>query len=287
MTVPPPESPPAWEDELLPEAAYAAIVAQLRRRRQFDPEAYQECCLRRRVAKRIRASGAADSTAYLERLESDDAELDALLATLTLHVSRFFRDPATFRALEARILPDLCRQARTAGRAELRLWSVGCATGEEAYSLALLVDDLAPAGLQVSILGTDVSEPALSTARAGRYDAARLTEVPPAALARYFARDGAHYRLCRTVQERVHFARHDLLAAAAFPTADLILCRNVLIYFSRAEQERIVARFAAALPAGGALVLGGSEQLAASPGLFRAELPDERIYRRTAAAVEG
>ena len=96
---------------------------------------------------------------------------------------------------------------------------------------------------------------------------------------------GGTYRLSRAVRERVSFARHDLLAAAPFPAADLILCRNVLIYFTRAEQARVVARFAAVLPTNGVLVLGGTETLPIDPGLFQADLPEARIYRRTAAAV--
>jgi chemotaxis protein methyltransferase CheR len=286
MTAPPPETLPGWGDESLSDAAYAAIVDQLRTHRQFAPEAYQERCLRRRIARRIHSSGAGDSAAYLARLSGDDAELDALLAALSLHVSQFFRNPGTFRILEAQILPDLCQRARANGRDELQLWSVGCAGGEEAYSLALLVDELAPPGLAVSILATDVSTSALAIARAGRYDPARLTAVPATVLARYFSREDGGYQLCRALRERVTFARHDLLTATPFPAADLILCRNVLIYFNRAEQTRVIARFAAARRAGGVLVLGSTETLPANPGLSLAELPGERIYRRTAVAVD-
>jgi chemotaxis protein methyltransferase CheR len=285
MTIPPPEMVPGWDNESLPDAVYTAIIDQLRSRRQFEPEAYQERCLRRRIAKHLRSSSAGDDAGYLARLQDDDAQLDALLAALSLHVSQFFRDPGTFRTLEAQILPDLCRRARAAGRAELQLWSVGCAGGEEAYSLALLVDELAPAGLTVSILGTDVSAPALASARAGCYPPTRLTAVPAPVLDRYFTREDGGFRLSRAVRDRVSFARHDLLAATAFPAADLILCRNVLIYFSRAEQARVIERFAAALPAGGVLVLGGTETLPVNPDLFQVELPGERIYRRTATAV--
>jgi chemotaxis protein methyltransferase CheR len=285
MTALPPEMVPGWDDENLSDAAYTAVVDQLRTRRQFVPEAYQERCLRRRIAKHMRSSGAGDSASYLARLQDDDTQLDALLAALSLQVSQFFRDPGIFQTLEAQILPDLCRRTRAAGRTALRLWSVGCAGGEEAYSLALLMDELAPAGLTVSILGTDVSAPALASARAGCYPPARLAAVPATVLDRYFTREGGTYRLSRAVRERVSFARHDLLAAAPFPTADLILCRNVLIYFTRAEQARVVARFAAALPTNGVLVLGGTETLPIDPGLFQADLPEARIYRRTAAAV--
>lgn len=271
----------------LPEAAFDAIIEQLRVRRQFDLGAYKDRCIRRRIAKRLRSSGARDVAAYLERLVGDDDELDALLAALSIHVSQFFRNPDTFQALERQVLPDLCRHARAAGRNALRLWSVGCAGGEEPYSLALLVDELAPAGLDVMILATDVSEPVLDNARSARFELARLAEVPPPVLARYFTEDGTGYRLVERLRAMVRFERHDIMTATEFPAADLILCRNVLIYFTREEQARILARFAAALPEGGALVLGRAETLVGRERrLFRAEFPTERIYRRTAQTAE-
>lgn len=272
--------------EELSDAALGAITTLLRDRRQLDFAAYKDRCVRRRIIKRLRASGARDIDGYLVRLAGDEAELDALLATLSVHVSQFFRNPDTFSALAAQVLPDLCRLARAAGRRELQLWSVGCASGEEAYSLALLVDELAPAGLEVSIVGTDVSASILAAARAGSYGPARLTEVPPAVLARYFIREGSSYRLIERVRAMVRFERHDVLTATAFPAADLILCRNVLIYFTRQEQARILTRFAAALPEGGVLVLGRAETMVGTVRqLFHTELTTERIYRRKAGAT--
>jgi chemotaxis protein methyltransferase CheR len=273
--------------EELPDAAFEAIIEQLRSRRQFDLGAYKDRCIRRRIAKRLRASGAADIDGYLTLLAGDEGELDALLATLSIHVSQFFRNPDTFQALESHVLPDLCRRARAAGRKALRLWSVGCAGGEEPYSLAMLVDELAPAGLDMSILATDISAPVLEAARAARFEPARLAEVPPPVLARYFTEDGGSYLLHERVRAMVRFERHNIMTAAEFPAADLVLCRNVLIYFTREEQARILARFAAALPEGGALVLGRAETLVGQERrLFRAEFPTERIYRRTAQAAD-
>lgn len=268
----------------LPEAAFETIFEQLRSRRQFDVRVYKDRCVRRRIVKRMRTSGAGDVADYLERLAGDDDELDALIATLSIHVSHFFRNPDTFQILEEQVLPDLCRLARAAGREELRLWSVGCASGEEPYSLALLIDELAASGLVVSILATDVSPRVLEEAREAVYEPARLAEVPPAVLSRYFSVEGGRYRLSEKVRAMVRFERHNVMTAREFPVADLILCRNVLIYFTREEQARILARFAAALPEGGALVLGRAETLAGHERrLFRVEFPAERIYRRTAS----
>lgn len=278
---------PLIGDEL-PDAVYEAIIEQLRTRRQLDLGAYKDRCIRRRIAKRLRNSGATDFAGYLALLADDEDELDALLATLSIHVSQFFRNPDTFLALERHVLPDLFRLVRAAGRRELRLWSVGCAGGEEPYSLALLIDELSPAGLKVNILATDVSEPVLENAREALYEPARLAEVPPPVLASYFTAEGERFRLIERVRARVRFEQHNVMISDVFPPADLILCRNVLIYFTREEQARILARFAAALPEGGALVLGRAETLTGVERLlFRTEFPTERIYRRTAAPAPG
>ncbi len=274
--------------EELPDEAFEAIIEQLRVRRQFDLGSYKDRCIRRRIAKRLRASGVDDVAGYLELLAGDDGELDALLATLSIHVSQFFRNPDTFQTLERHVLPDLCRLVRAAGRNQLRLWSVGCAGGEEPYSLALLIDELAPVDLEVTILATDVSEPVLSAAREALFEPARLLEVPLAVRTRYFVTEGERFRLAERVRAMVRFERHNIMTAADYPVADLILCRNVLIYFTREEQARILARFAAALPEGGALVLGRAEALVGPERrLFRTEFPTERIYRRTPATAPG
>jgi chemotaxis protein methyltransferase CheR len=170
---------------------------------------------------------------------------------------------------------------RGAGRTELRLWSAGCAGGEEAYSLALLIAGMAPVGIPASILATDVSEPVLTQARAGLYPPGHLSELPELLRAACFHLEGNQYRLERHIREMVEFCCHDLVAADHYPPADLILCRNVLIYLSHEEQARILARFAAALNEGGVLVLGRTESLPSTDRpLFRAEFPRERIFRR-------
>jgi len=262
------------------DANYAAIRAILLARRGFDLGMYKDRCIKRRIAARIRGLGYSDPLPYLDRLREDEAEVDLLLGALSIHVSQFFRNPSTFFSLERQVLPELIQRVRALGRSELRLWSAGCAGGEEAYSLALLMAELVPVGMRVAILGSDVSEGVLAQARQGLFPPARLTEVPPHLLDRYFRAEGGQYRLADEVRRTVTFQRHDLLAAGDYPPADLILCRNVLIYFSREEQELILARFAAALTPGGVLVLGRAETLLGdNRRIFQAEWPTERIYR--------
>ncbi len=278
-----------WTGEDLSDDELAAITELLRSRRQFDLDQYKDRCIRRRIAKRLRVCKAVSFAAYLKRLEVDRDELDTLLATISIHVSQFFRNLDTFRILEQKIIPDLCKRARLAGRKEVTLWSAGCASGEEPYSLALLVDDLAERDLKFKILATDISEPVLETARYGSYEASRLREIPPVALDKYFrAGETGHYEIVQHIRDNVEFIRHNIMTDSDYPEADLILCRNVMIYFTRAEQERILSRFATALPEDGVLVLGRSETMTGSVrNYYQSEFPVERVYRRTAVPVTG
>ncbi len=275
-----------WTGDDLSDAEFTAIANLLRERRQFDLDQYKDRCIRRRIAKRLRICQVADFASYLSRLEMDRDELDTLLATISIHVSQFFRNPDTYRILEQKILPDLCQRAQAAGRTELTLWSAGCASGEEPYSLAMLVDDLATADLDIHIMATDISKPILETARSGSFDASRLKEVPPAVLEKYFQAENGRYQLIEQVRDKVEFLQHNLMTASNYPAADLILCRNVLIYFTRSEQERILSRFATELPEHGALILGRAETITGSTRqCYQTEFPAERIYRRTAEPV--
>jgi len=272
-----------WNGDDFSAAEYAAIAAILRDRRSFELDQYKDRCVRRRIAKRLRDCRATDFASYLVRLAQDDDEMDALLATISIYVSQFFRNLDTFRILEQEILPDLCRRARDAGRRELTPWSAGCASGEEAYSLALLADDLETDGIRIRILATDINQSILDAARDGLFDASRLQEMPQEVRDRYFRLEGGRYRLLERVRDKVEFLRHNVMTSGNYPAAELILCRNVLIYFTRPEQERILTRFATALPPYGVLVLGRSEAMAGNArDYYQSEFPVERIYRRTA-----
>lgn len=270
-----------WRGDSLSDAEFAAIARLLADQRAFDLHGYKDGCVRRRIVKHIRTSGASCVDTYLRMLHRDPDELDALLASISIHVSRFFRDPETFRILERDILPDLCHRVRAIGRNRLRLWSIGCSSGEEPYSLAMLIDDLQPDGLQVDILGSDLSAEVLQTAAEARYDTTRLREVPQPVLERYFHAEPDRFRLNETIRAMVHFEQHDIMSDTALPPADLILCRYMLIYFSRAEQERILTRLAQALSPFGVLVLGRTEVPSGrTADLFHAEYPREKIFRR-------
>jgi chemotaxis protein methyltransferase CheR len=246
----------------------------------FDLGSYKGGCVKRRIAMRIRACGFPTLGPYLDLLRHDPLEMERLLATLSIHVSHFFRNPSTFTALQQHILPELLHHAGQQNR-PLRIWSAGCAGGEEPYTLALLLADLPLPGQGLSLLGTDISPAVLEQARAGLFESSRLTEIPVAMLQRHFDAEGSKLRLREDIRRMVVFRRHNLLLEEPFPAAELILCRNAMIYFSRPDQEKILARFAAALPEHGFLVLGKAETLI-GPGrsYFQVESAGERIYRR-------
>lgn len=257
------------------------VAEILNRDQNFQLDGYKDHCIRRRIAARVRASGFSSAAEYIAVLGESQEEQKRLLAALSIHVSQFFRNPGVYEAIEQRVLPDLLRSL-CRNEAVLRLWSIGCANGEEPYSLAILCER---AGLRtakrISIVATDVSSEALNRARKGIYPAERMTHIPPAEKRQYFTQEGPSYQLKREVRKKVQFFRHDILADQPFYRAELILCRNLLIYFSREQQQKVIAKLHQALLPGGYLVLGRSETLPTPcRKLFRSVDPAERIYQR-------
>ncbi len=253
----------------------------------IDIGLYKDRCVLRRLGARLRAAGVADLAGYCRRLDADPGEMRRLVKALTVNVSEFFRNPGTFRALAREVLPALMGQKRAADGRSIRVWSAGCATGEEPYSLAITLSDYLGEALReflVVIYATDVDEPSLAAARVGRYRAASLAHVPRHILRRHFETDGGGYRVRPAVRRQVHFRQHDLLAPPPFRRVDLTLCRNVLIYMARPFQERILEALYDALNPGGFLVLGKVEGLA-GPARDRFEVVNlaERIYRKPGA----
>ncbi|MBE0504709.1 MAG: protein-glutamate O-methyltransferase CheR [Desulfuromonadales bacterium] len=236
-------------------------------------EHYNAACIKRRIALRIRELQLPGAVPYLALLRADADEVQRLSALLSLHVSMFYRDPTTFAALRS-LLAE-----RSQARPQ-RWWSAGCAGGEEPYTLAFLADRRPVLGSQVEIVASDVSLEILDKARSGVFNATHLSKVSAVEQARHFSVVGRDYQINARFRTKVQFFQHDLLDAAPYPAADLILCRYVLIYFNAAEQEEVLTRFAAALPAGGLLVLGRTETLRDRAGFFAPLNAQERIYQR-------
>jgi chemotaxis protein methyltransferase CheR len=217
-------------------------------------------------------------------LRHDPAEYGLLLDALTINLTRFFRDTTTFQAIEEKLLPELLE--RQSAKRRLRIWSAGCAAGEEAYSLAIMLRERLGADLphwRLEILATDLDSKALDKARQGLYDSFSFQRLSPryqAWIERYFTPD-CRRRLAAEVRGRVTFRRHDLIQDPPPTGLDLILCRNVLIYFDRPQQDRLYSAFHQALRADGFLVLGKTEIMPMAWGHHFVPLDRrEHIYRR-------
>lgn len=232
----------------------------------------------------MRVKGAASFGEYEKILDNDATEYDRLIATLTVNVSRFFRNPETFARIATKVIPQLWRPSAPPSR----VWSAGCASGEEAYSLAVLWDQHAElsreAGSQdrVEILGTDVDASAIAAAQRGNYSEAAFADTTPAIRDTYFPVSDGVRSATAALRRLVTFEKADLNDADATPFGfQLIVCRNVLIYFKRATQEAVLERFYHALAPGGFLVLGKVETpVGPTRGMFEPVSSRERIYRR-------
>ncbi|HTU00718.1 MAG TPA: protein-glutamate O-methyltransferase CheR [Candidatus Sulfotelmatobacter sp.] len=265
-------------------AAYAQLRALILEAGGIDLELYKGRCLLRRIAARQRATGSGGLRDYLVLVRRDPIERGRLVKLLTIHVSQFFRNPSTFHAIQAQVLPALLAAKRHQGGRALRLWSVGCACGEEAYSLALLLLESAPEALRefsCAIYGTDIEPDCLRLARQACYPAASLAHLPPAWRQRYFTPIGQRYQLQSAVRALVTFRQHNILDPFPFRRVDLVVFRNVLIYMTEALQERLLLALYDTLGRPGFLVLGKVEGLAgAAQKRFVALDPAERIYQK-------
>jgi chemotaxis protein methyltransferase CheR len=250
------------------------------RKAGMDLRPYKEKYLRRRVAVRLRATGCAGLEEYVSLLKREEDEVERLVLCLTIHVSTFFRNPSTFQAVETKVFPVLFA-ASSSG--PLRFRSVGCARGEEPYSLAMLVREHLggrSGRREVRIEAIDIDEKVLSEARGGVYRRSRLKGLDPSLEKKYFTGNGS-CRLVPEIRNMVTFRRGDVLTDLPEGTFDFVLCRNLLIYIEREAQEKIVENFSRVLRPGGFLALGRTEVLVGSAReSFEVVDARERIYRK-------
>lgn len=248
----------------------------------IDFSRYKIPTILRRLHRRMFATNMPDLADYVEYLDTHPDEYPQLVSSFLIKVTEFFRDPELFAMLRERVLPDLVDDARRRGNV-LRMWSAGCATGEEAYSLAILVAEFLGAELdqfKVQIFATDVDENAIEFARHGVYPAAALTGLSPQRRTRFFHKLDGNYQIIKSVRGMVVFGLHDLGLGAPFPRMDLLLCRNVLMYFTRALQTRALQSFAFSLRNGGYLALGTAETTTPAAESFSRVSPKLKLYRR-------
>ncbi len=261
-----------------------ALLEKIYRERGIDLRHYKENFIVRRVKVRLRALGATSYRKYMHLL--DDDEYDHLLEALTINLTSFFRDPDVFQAIRDAVLRPLILAKKRTAQPRLDIWSAGCASGEEAYSLAIMVHQLLGNHLprwRVRILGTDIDAAKLEQARLGVYGAFSFRGTRWPSLERYFVQTSEGRAVIPEIKRLVQFRRHNMISAAPPGRFDLILCRNVFIYLQREQQLVALHKFHKALKHGGFLVLGKSEILSANATpLFEIVVPKARIYRKKA-----
>jgi two-component system CheB/CheR fusion protein len=268
------------------DAEWAALLRYLQTARGFDFHGYKTNTLARRIRKRMAGLAIDRFGAYQDYLEVHQDEFETLFNTILINVTGFFRDAAAWDALRELAIPAIVG-ARSAGE-PIRAWSAGCASGEEAYTIAmLLAEALGPERYrdQAKIYATDVDEDALNTARHATYTASQVAGVPADLLDRYFERLDGLYVFRSDLRRQVIYGRHDLISDAPISRIDLLACRNTLMYFNAETQARILARFYFALNEGGFLLLGRAETLMAQGNAFAPVDLKRRLSRKNSHAL--
>jgi len=257
------------------------IAALLRTAVGHDFSEYKEKTFVRRIQRRMQVLNLDSIVDYLAELRGNPKELELLFRDLLIGVTQFFRDPAAFEALEEKIIPGLV--ADKDADDQVRVWVAGCATGEEAYSIAILLMEAVaklPASPKIMIFATDIDDRAIAHARAGRYPRTLLDAVSPRRLERWFVKEGDHYVISSEIRELIVFSVHSVLRDPPFSKLDLITCRNLLIYLDTTLQDRLIPIFHYALRPGGYLFLGPSESLARQDHYFTEADKKYRIFLR-------
>ena len=260
--------------------ALREVFSQLRLRTGHDFSNYKRPTLLRRIERRIAVHNLPNLPAYAAYLHQHPPEAQALLKDLLISVTNFFRDSAAFTHLEQTILPAILAK-KTADQA-VRIWVAGCATGEEAYSLAMLAAEHTqnvPDAPKIQLFATDIDEDAINTAREGLYTLNDAADVPPERLNRFFTPEGAYFRIRREIRETVLFARHNVLKDPPFSRMDLITCRNLLIYFNHTAQEQALETFHFVLNPGSYLMLGLSETTDSTKDLYVTLSREYHLYQ--------
>lgn len=255
------------------------------RDRGFDLTQYRRAYVERRLAARLRSLELRTYRDYADLLEADPTEYARMLDTLTINVTDFFRDAPVWNILHRRVIPDLIAEKLLGRSRTIRIWSAGCATGEEPYSIAMMVLDVLGKDADkflINVLGTDLDPDVLRVAETGRYRRDLLKNISPSYQVRFIRTVGkTEFEIKPEVKRLVRFRQSSLFGDSPMKVVDLILCRNVFIYLDRPKQMAVLERFWGSLARGGYLALGRSEKMPAEMARrFEPVEPRERLYRR-------
>lgn len=237
------------------ERDWEEFKAKLKRKTEIDLDLYKAPQMQRRIMNLARRNGYDKYSAYFDKVVQDKDDFAAFIEYLTINVSEFFRTPDKFAKLETDVIPELMKRS-----SRLNIWSAGCSIGAEPYSLAMILNDMTP-NTRHRILATDLDIEILAKAKAGVYNENELKAMSEARKSKYFTRQGDKYAVSPDIKQRIEFKRHNLLKDPFETGFDLILCRNVVIYFTEEAKDQLYTNFFKALKPGGILFVGATEAI--------------------------
>ncbi|MET4560972.1 CheR family methyltransferase [Lysinibacillus parviboronicapiens] len=252
---------------------YEQFVEGIKRKTGIDLALYKEAQMKRRLTSLYEKKGYRNFFDFLKALEQDRDLMNEFLDRMTINVSEFYRNGKRWEVLQKKIFPKLLQSNK-----RLKIWSAACSTGEEPYSLAMVLSQLVPLS-QVQIIATDLDENVIQKAKLGVYPERSLAEVPKDIQAKYFEQEGNFYRVKDDIKRCVTFKKHNLLKDNYDSHYDLIVCRNVMIYFTEEAKDQIYANFSKALRKDGILFVGSTEQIF-NPSRYEFEVEDTFFYRK-------
>jgi chemotaxis protein methyltransferase CheR len=271
-------------ESLISNQDFNVLKRQILKDKGFDCNQYRDDYVKRRLTIRLRANNLDSYRDYAKLLNSDPTEYNELIAALTITVSEFFRDASVFDYFRKNVIPALIQEKRVKKQKIIRIWSAGCASGEETYSIAILMQDSLganPESFLISVHGTDIDEDSLAKAKKGEYTLEEVKNVRKDSLSQYFVFDQGKYRINDKIKGLVKFEKHDLISSKPLAHFDVIFCRNVSIYFSRAMHEKLHREFYNALNSDGFFVLGKTEMLyGTARKLFNPVNAKEGVYQK-------
>ncbi|WP_071459967.1 CheR family methyltransferase [Bacillus massilinigeriensis] len=251
---------------------YEQFIGKVYRKTGVNLAFYKEAQMKRRLTSLYEKKGFTSFSEYFQAIDCDPVLLHEFLDRITINVSEFYRNANRWNILENRILPEILRGS------SLKIWSAACSTGEEPYTLSMVLSQYLPLN-QFTIDATDIDRNALEKAKLGVYTDRALKELPESMLKKHFAKEGMHYKLSPDIAKRVQFKQHNLLEDRFEKGYDLIVCRNVLIYFTEVAKEELYHKFSGSLKKGGMLFVGSTEQIF-NPGRYGFEAADTFFYRK-------
>ncbi|WP_342600859.1 protein-glutamate O-methyltransferase CheR [Psychrobacillus sp. FSL H8-0483] len=252
---------------------YIKFVDSIKRKTGIDLAAYKEAQMKRRLTSLYEKKGYKNFLAFFEALDKDRDLMNEFLDRMTINVSEFYRNGKRWEILQTKIFPKLL-----ANNKRLKIWSAACSTGEEPYTTAMVLSNHVPLS-QIAIQATDLDENAIQRAKVGIYPERSLAEVPDEMKSKYFEQQNQFYKVDDAIKKTVTFRKHNLLNDTYEKNFDLIICRNVMIYFTEEAKDQIYQNFSDSLRSGGILFVGSTEQIF-NPGKYGFETEDTFFYRK-------